>query len=288
MVHADLDAPASLVEALTGADVVVHAAGHYPRTSLDRADTLAHGLRQTRTVLDVAARCGVRRLVYVSSTATVAARRDGRPSGESDVFDGPPGLGVYHELKWEMEALVASERRFEVVIACPSGCLGPEDQRLGTSGLLLAAARGWNPPHPDGLVSFVDVRDVARGLACLADMPLPPPRIVLSGGEVRLHAFLVALARRYGTPAPSPALSDADAVAFADAEELRTSGSNARPGLSREIVDLVLHGRPLDTRLAEAALGLEWTPLGSTLDAFDAWARRARLLPTVSANEVSA
>ncbi len=280
VVRVDLDDTTDgLAEALRGIDVVVHAAGHYPADSRDRAGTLARGRRQTRALLDAVAASGARRLVYVSSTATVAPAPGGGPSDETNVFDGPPGFGVYHDLKWEMEALVAAEDRFETVIACPSACLGAEDRRVGTCGLLLAVARGAEPKHPDGLVSLVDVRDVGAAVARLATMPDPPRRVVLSGHDIGLHDLLALLARRYGRPPPSAPLGPEEALAWADAAEASAAATGTRAPLPRELVELVLHGRPLATGLAATRLDARWTPLTVTFDTFDRWARRQRLLP---------
>lgn len=288
VVHVDLDKTTvdALAVQLCGVDVVIHAAGHYPADSLDRASTLARGRRQTRALLDAAAAGGVRRLVYVSSTATVAPAPRGGPSDETHVYVRAPGFGVYHDLKWEMEALVDAERRFETVLACPSACLGAEDRRLGTCGILLAVVRGANPVHPDGNVSLVDVRDVGAAIARLATMPDPPRRVLLSGHDVGLHALLGMLARRYDAPPPSAPISAEAAIAWADAAEAAEARGGARTvgidraSLPRELVDLVIHGRPLDTHLAATRLGARWTPLTDTFDTFDTWARRQRLFPT--------
>lgn len=278
MVRADLDRPAEIEAALSGADTVFHLAGHYPRHCLEPAKSLEAGLRQLQHVLDAAAAAKVKRLVYVSSTATVAAAK-GRPSTEADVFSAAPGFGLYHALKWGMEQLALQETRFEVVVACPAACLGPHDLRVGTSALLVALARGLDPPHPDGWVSWVDARDVALALVRLAALPSPPRRVILSAGSVRLHALLIALARRYDAPPPSPPLPAANAIALADAEERRALAEGGRARLSREIADLIVHGVELDATLARAALGLTFRPLHDTLDAFDAWSRGLGLLP---------
>ena len=280
LVIADLEAPETLAEALADTDVVYHVAGHYPRTAHDPEATVARAVRELRAVLDAAAHAGVKRLIYVSSTATVARRADGRPSSEADVFPAPPGFGGYHDAKWHMEALAAAEDRFEVVTACPGACLGPWDLRVGTSALLVAMARGLNPPHPDGPVSPVDVRDVGRALVRLGAMPDPPRRVLLAQGTTSLQSLLERLAQRYGTAPPSAPLADAEALAFAEAEEDRVLGTADRAALAREIVDLVIHGAPLDTRLGSALVAPEgWTPLEATLDAFDAFARRMKLIP---------
>ena len=278
MVLADLDDAASLSGAMADVDVVVHAAGHYPRLSLDYAGSLETGMRQLENTLDAAAAAGVRRLIYVSTTATVA-RADGA-STERDVHPAPPGFGTYHDLKWHMEARALAETRFEVVVACPSACLGPWDLRVGTSALLVATARGLHPPHPDGVVNLVDARDVGKAIARLAAHDAPPERVILSAENHRLHSLLRMLARRYGVPPPSTPLTDEEAIRFATEEErAHQDRRTGRPALSREIVDLIVHGVPVDASLAEEVLDMRWRPLAETLDAFDEWARRMRIIP---------
>lgn len=281
LVAADIDRPAELLAAMRGRDVVFHLAGHYPRHGLDSAGSVARGTAEMRRVVDTAAEAGVGRLVVVSSTATVAPRAGG-PSDEGCTWPAPPGFGAYHDTKWAMEEAALGGGHPSVVVACPSGCLGPWDLRIGTSALLVALARGMDPPHPDGTVALVDVGDVAEALVRLARHPCPPRRVLLSGGNHRLHALLVALAERYGVPRPSAPLSAAEARALADREEHAWVHARARrPLLSREIVDLVVHGVPIDASLAERVLDLRPTSLSHTLDRFDAWARAMRFIPEV-------
>ncbi len=127
MVTADLDDLAGLTAAMRGARVVYHLAGHYPRLSLHPLAAIATGVRQTRNVLRAAAAAGVERLVYVSSTATVAPSGASGPSDESHVFSTPPGFGVYHDLKWQLEDVARCEAECELVISFPGACLGPFD-----------------------------------------------------------------------------------------------------------------------------------------------------------------
>lgn len=280
MVPADLDDPAALAMAMDGCQVVIHVAGHYPKTSLDPAGAMALGLEQSQRVRDAAAAAGVRRLVYVSTTSTVAPDPQGDPSDERHTFATTPGHGTYHDLKWAMERGFLEEQRMETLVACPAACVGPGDLRVGTSALLVGLARGMDPPHPDGWVSLVDPRDVGHAVARLALRPAPPRRVILSGGSYRLHALLVRMAARYGVPTPSAPLPADQACALADAAEAAVAGTPDRPAMSREIVDLVIHGVPLSATLAERSLQLRWTPLKQTLDDFDGWARRLGLVPT--------
>lgn len=286
MVTADLDAPAELAAAMEGCEVVFHAAGHYPRHSLDPAAAQAAGLGQLERVLDAAAAARVRRLVYVSSAATAAPAPGGGPSDERHVFAQAPGLGTYHDLKWAMERRALAEERLEVLVACPGACLGPWDLKVGTSALLVALARGMDPPHPDGLINPVDVRDVALALVRLAAHRAPPRRVLLAGHNLRLQELLESLAQRYGVKAPSRPLPTAEAAAFADAEERRALAQGGRAALAREIVDLIVHGVPLDTALARRELDLRFRPLSETLDAADDWSRRMGFIPKLPTDQV--
>ena len=81
-------------------------------------------------------------------------------------------------------------------------------------------------------------------------------------------------------PGPAQPLTDAEALAFCDAEEERADREGGRPALARELADLIIHGVPLDASLARRTLDLEFRPLSHTLDAFDDWARRVRILPS--------
>jgi nucleoside-diphosphate-sugar epimerase len=215
----------------------------------------------------------------------VAPAPGGGPSTEAHVFDEAPRFGTYHSLKWAMEARALREDRLEVVVACPAACLGSWDVRVGTSALLVATARGLPVPHPDGVVSWVDVRDVALELVRLAMHPVPPPRVLFSAGLTRLQRLLEQLAGRYGVAPPPPPLSDEEALAFCDAVERRAEKEGGRPELARELADLIIHGVPLDAGLARRTLGLSFRPLSTTLDAFDDWARRVRVLPSLPREE---
>lgn len=278
LVNADLDEPGELVAAMAGKDVVFHLAAHYPRTSTRPLDDLFIGLKRTRNVFDAAAKAGVRRMVFVSSTATVSGAAD-RPSTEADTFDHAPGFGLYHDLKWHLEAMALAEQRMEVVVACPGACIGAWDLRVGTSALLVATAAGMRPPHPDGWVPFVDAADVATALTRLAGMRVPPRRVILSAYNLRLHSFLSMLSRRYHVAPPLPALEPRDALELADAAERDAVATHSRPRMTREIVDLVIHGVQMNATLARVELG--WRPalLETTLDRFDQFARRMGFIP---------
>ncbi len=278
LVEADLDDTDILTAALEGAECVVHSAGHYPRHSQEPEASMALALRQMQNVLDAAAAAGVQRLIYVSSTATVRASKEGG-ANEFNVFGSTPGFGLYHDLKWEMEALALAEQRLRVVVTCPGACVGAGDLRLGTSALLVAAAHGRCPALPEGLLNPVHAGDVGRAVVKLATLVDPPRRTLLVAGNHPLHSTLNEFAERFGAPPIPEPITACDALRAADLEERRVHGTTERATLVRELVDLIIHSHPIDASSSAARLGIEFTPLGAALDDFVEWAHRFRILP---------
>jgi len=285
LVWADFEDHDSLFAALRGVEVVFHCGAHYPALSLDRAATLALGLRQLDNVLTACAEAKVRRLVFVSSVATVRAA-DGS-STEEHTFEAPPGFGVYHDLKWHLERRVLDETRFETVTLCPGACLGPWDVRIGTSGMLVAVARGEAVPHPDGWVNIADARDVAEIAVRVATLQAAEPRLLVAGSNHRFHDLLSTLAARYDAPAPPPPLTALEAIERAEAAERAAAAAGTRSDVSRELVDLTIHGSPIDASLAERLTGHRYRPIEDTLDAFDQWARARNIIPRINNSERS-
>lgn len=279
-VAADLADPGSLRAAMSGRDVVFHAAGHYPRYSLDRVGAIATALRETRNVLDAAKSAGVRRVVYTSSIG-VLERGSGAAAAEDDVSPEAPASSVYRAVKWHMERAVSDARRggLDVVVLRPGGCLGPWDMHVGTGGVVVAVVRGAVSWWVDGLVHMVDVRDVAR--AHVAALVAPAQRTYnLAGHGVRVSALLRGIAKRYGGAVPERSLAPDAALARADDEERAAAPVRGRVVFPRELVDIALSGAPVSDDLARRELGFDPRPLDEALDASVAWFRRTGHLPS--------
>ncbi len=278
-VRADLGDLSSLRAAMRGRGVVFHAAGHYPRYSLDREASIATALGEMRNVLDAARAEGVRRVVYTSSIA-VLQRDDGALAGDEDVGLEAPRGSVYRAVKWHLER-VAREHiadGLDVVTLRPGGCLGPWDMRAGTGAMIVGVVREALPWRVDGAVHMVDVRDVAK--AHVAALAAPAGRAYNLGGHaITVAALFDRIASRYGGAAPSLILSPDEARARADEEERVAAPKRGRTTMPREMVDVALTGVTASDERARVELGFAPRPLDEALDAAVAWFRRTGHLP---------
>jgi dihydroflavonol-4-reductase len=193
-----LDAP-GLERVVRGCEVVVHVAALYsydaPADAFERIN-----VEGTRTLLDVAARTGVRRFVHCS-TAGTCGPVPGRPANEADE---PPAWEL--EVPYKRTKLAAERLALEAnaVVVNPTTPVGEGDRRPTPTGRMVAdVATGRIPGYvaTTGL-NVVDVRDVARGHALALERGEPGERYLLGGVDLPLAELFAAVARLAGRRRP--------------------------------------------------------------------------------------
>lgn len=280
MVTARLEEPASLSAAMSGAEVVFFCAGHYPRLSFDLEAQVRWAVAGLDHVLAAAKTAGVRRVVYVGSVATVARPDDDRPAREEDGQLEDPGGSTYLAVKLALEqrALAAARDGQDVVLALPTGCLGPWDHKVGTGFFVLGVASGALEAWVDGRVNMVDAGDVASSLIAAAERGVAGERYILGGHNLTVRALLELLADRAGTTLAVEPLDPAAAITLASDEEVRAKNGGGRPRLTLEMVELAVGGQYVENTKAREALGLCPRPLEDTLDRALGWYRQSGYL----------
>ncbi|WP_103062405.1 NAD-dependent epimerase/dehydratase family protein [Actinomyces qiguomingii] len=176
---------AELHDAMADCDAVIHLAAHI---TLWRRDCEAWSLntRGPALVAAEARRRGIR-MVHCSSVHALDCSADGtvteatRPAG----VDRP----LYDRSKAVGQQAVAAEAALglDVVTCLPTGIIGPVDHKeTRLNGLILAAARGVRRPVLAGGFDWVDVRDVAAGIAVALDWGRSGSSYLLGGTRAQL------------------------------------------------------------------------------------------------------
>jgi len=126
----DIRDPATVVQAVEGAEIVVHTAAALPLYK--KEDIFSTDVDGTRNVMEAAHKAGAERVVHISSTA-VYGIPDHHPLYEDDRLDG---VGPYGEAKIQAEqvCLEYRQRGMCVPILRPKTFIGPE--RLGVFAML--------------------------------------------------------------------------------------------------------------------------------------------------------
>lgn len=253
---------AALRDALTGCEVVVHAAG---KVSHDPAEAQAlwriHVLG-TERVIEAARLAGIRRVVVLGTSGTIAVSDrprtmdEGEPSVLQTISRWP-----YYRSKWVAEqAALRAHGAMEIVLLNPGLLLGPGDDAAGasTQAVRLFLDEGM-PVVPEGGPCFVDVRDVAIAVqsALTADCAGQP--ILLGGANWTWSQLFGALARITGRPGPRAELPSKASRLLVEAfgASMREGEGLIRLPLSPEELELARHTWWADWSRATRLLGFQ-------------------------------
>ncbi|HOH19248.1 MAG TPA: SDR family oxidoreductase [Anaerolineaceae bacterium] len=178
---------ASLRKAMQGINLVYHLAGMITIMPGPNETVRRVNVDGTRNVLEAARQSGVQRVVYTSSIHAFQRVPEGILIDEHIPFDPEHAINEYDRSKATatLAALEAARHGQDVVIACPTGVIGPHDYRLSEMGKLILdwihSKIAW---LVDGAYDFVDVRDVAQGLILAAEHGKSGEIYILSGQRI--------------------------------------------------------------------------------------------------------
>ncbi len=233
----DLTNADSVGRAVRGCDAVVHCAADYRIWVPDPDAMRAVNVDGTRAVMRAALAEGCRRVVHVSSVATLKPRSDGLPATEADAAAPDEAIGPYKRSKTEAERLVedmAARSGLPAVIVNPSTPVGPRDIRPTPTGrLILEAARGKMPGYVDTGLNIVHVDDVALSCVSALSRGAPGERHILGGYDVPLGELLAHIAKLQGRPPPK-LLPRGPLWPAAVASELWAKATGREPMLTRD------------------------------------------------------
>jgi dihydroflavonol-4-reductase len=192
-VEADVLDYQSLLGALREVDVVYHLAGIISILPGRNHLVDAVNVIGTRNVLQAARLSRVNRLVYTSSIHALTRMPHGITIDESVPFDPKHAISAYDHSKAQasLEVLKAVQAGLDAVIACPTGVIGPYDYRGSEMGQLILDCVNRKPMfYVDGAYDFVDVRDVAQGLALVAERGQTGESYILSGERLSVIGMI--------------------------------------------------------------------------------------------------
>jgi len=205
----NLDDIESLKRAMSGVEVVFHAAAYYPTREkrLSLGDHIEYARQQIDRVIQAASQAGIARLIYTSSLSTIGFPPPGsnRLADENDYFrPGDLKGSAYYESKYFMESalLDAASAGFPAVILNPTAVFGPGDVHLTLGRLLLAAANGRMIAWLPGVVNVVDVRDVAKAHIQAVEHGVVGERYIIGGHNLSLKEAMFLVSRIIGCKPP--------------------------------------------------------------------------------------
>lgn len=267
-VTAALNNPHELATALQGAEMVFHCAAKVAIGGSNEQDIIQGNVEMTQHVVDACLKSGVRRLVFVSSVASLGEPADGVASADESTapgtLEGTTGYAA-SKLLSENEVLRGAYEGLETVIVNPAPILGAGDWRSGSS-VIARVLSGGTPFYPCGATSFVDVRDVARAMVMLAGSEKADgQRYILAAGDMPFEELISIANRTIGRRPPRMRIGRNGLSAAQKAVAVFSRLAGREPALTGEMVRILTQRKFYNGQKIARDFGFAYTPLEETV-----------------------
>jgi dihydroflavonol-4-reductase len=256
--------------AVEGVAEIYHLAGRVSRDEEDAREMYSIHVDGTRILCDAAARAGVETMVIASTSGTIAVREknegipDERGAQPVDIISRWP----YYASKLYQER-VALERfsgaGARLVILNPSLLLGPGDERLSSTKIVLDFMARKINATPRGGLSFVDVRDAATAFRAAMKDGKAGERYLLGSANWTFDKFFGRLERLTEVRAPRFSFPSRLAVAGSQLIHAFYKQWEKAPPIEPAAVEMAEYFWYLDSSKAERELKFSPRDAGETL-----------------------
>src|SRR5919202_1734763 len=234
--------PEVVARAVEGAAEVYHLAGRVSREPSDAHEMYRLHVEGTRVLCEAAARAGVRSMVLASTSGTIAVTEDGEVVPDED---------------WPTPLEIISRKNRRLVRMNPSLLLGPGDERLSSTKVVLDFLARKIPTVPKGGLSFVDARDAAAAFRAAMERGAHGERYLLGSANWTFDRFFGRLERI--TKVPAPFLSLPSKLSLAGARGLSSLYKHWKlaPPVEPAEIEMADYFWYLDASKARAELGFD-------------------------------
>lgn len=258
----DVTDPESLEKAFEGAEVVYHSAGIIELKQGNDEMVYNVNVNGTKNVVAACKKCGVKKLVYMSSVDTYPPLPDNQVMHELSHYDPEILEGTYAKTKAEATQFVIDSNGtdgLETVIIQPSACIGPYDFKTSSIGEMVRMFIRGNFPVTItfGMYNFVDVRDVAKASVAAAEKGRSGECYLICGEPMTVGDFIKTTAQALGKKEPKLKLSKKVADLAAPIMEVYYKVTDTTPLFTRYSIRKLVSNCNFSNEKARTELGYE-------------------------------
>jgi dihydroflavonol-4-reductase len=260
-----------VARAVEGIAEIYHLAGKVSRDRDDAREMYKLHVEGTRLLCDAAKKAGVKTIVLSSSSGTIAVTEKGDLVPD-ETYPAPLDIVArwpYYASKayQEMAALERfNGKGLRLVIMNPSLLLGPGDERLSSTKVVLDFMARKIAAVPNGGLSFVDVRDTAKAFITAMKKGRHGERYLLGAVNWTFVKFFDRLERLTKVSSPRLALPSKFAVTGAQVIDSLFRQWNLTSPLQSEEIEMAEYFWYLNCAKARRELGFSPRDPGDTLN----------------------
>ena len=194
----------SLLDAVAGMDLVIHAAGKVSFLPQDDKEVYKVNHEGTIHVVNALLAAEVPKLVYVSSVAALGQIPDQEDYDEQSTWVDSPDQTSYaiSKYKAELEVWRGEQEGLQVLVVNPAVLLG-KISYTRSSGILYQAIRKGLPFFPAGNLNYIDARDAAAITRDLVANQAWGERFILTKESIPYQVFFQKATQVFGGIAPT-------------------------------------------------------------------------------------
>jgi dihydroflavonol-4-reductase len=267
-VQGDVLDVASLEEAATGMDAIIHAAAIVSFVAADRSLMYKTNVEGTANVVNTALQKNIQRLVHISSvaalgrTANAGTVTEEKQWAESKI-NTHYAISKYHA---EMEVWRGMGEGLNTIILNPSTVLGYGDWNSSSCAIFKNVYNEF-PWYTTGINGFVAVEDVARAAVELMETSITSERYIVNGDNWSFKQLLGTMAAGFGTKIPSREATPFMGEIAWRLEKLKAFFSGKRPLLTKESARVAQSKTYFDnSKISKALPGFSFTPLQQAIE----------------------
>ncbi|MDI9319209.1 MAG: NAD-dependent epimerase/dehydratase family protein [Phycisphaerales bacterium] len=193
----------AVAEAFTDITEVYHCAAKVSFDAEDKYLIQKINIHSTANVVNAALGFNVRKLIHVSSIATLGRGNIEKPLSEDSFWEESKKNTAYARSKYlaEMEVWRAMAEGLNAAIINPAIILGAGNWDEGSARLIKVADNEF-PFYTEGINGWVDVADVVRAMIWLMKSDINEERFILSEGNHSYKEIFTMMANALGKKAP--------------------------------------------------------------------------------------
>lgn len=260
-----------VARALEGVGEIYHLAGRVSRERDDARQMYAIHVDGTRLLCEAARAGAVKTIVLASTSGTIAVTENGEVTPDEDwttpidiVSRWPYYASKVYQERVAREIFSGKGRR--LVILNPSLLLGPGDERLSSTKVVLDFMARKINAVPSGGLSFVDVRDVAAAFRSAMQHGKNGERYLLGAANWTFEKFFARLERLTRIAAPRLSFPKKFAVSGAHFLDALFRQWNYTPPVEADAVEMAEYFWYLDSSKARNELNFASRDPAETLN----------------------
>lgn len=254
-------------DAMKGVTEVYHCAAIVSFKKEDKEQLLHFNVESTAHVVNEALLQQVRKMVYVSSIASLGRSKEGMPINEEEQWEESKYNSVYAHSKHEAELEVwrGLGEGLEAVVVNPGIILGEGDWETGSANLVKMVYEEF-PYYTQGVNAWVDVADVARVMYMLMKSDIKGERFIVSAGNFSYKEIFTGLAEAMNRKPPHRPAGKLLSGILWRVMALRKLFTGKTSSLTRETARTAQRKSNYDnTKLLNALPDFSYTPIKTTL-----------------------